>query len=110
MKYEDALQAWGRKRLNAQIEEWNESAQGRTDWFGRPLVVEGLIPEDWPVTVKFHFYEGCEYSSYTIENAEAYVEISSTATRRRIEIPPEDFDFAEILGEIVEAGGGEVTG
>lgn len=93
MQFEKALKVWGAQRLS----------YGKTK----------IDPET--VQVETHFDEGYAccggsdpncYCSYA-ESPKAYVIITSGEHRQTIDL--EDFDFAEILGEIVRAGNGTLT-
>lgn len=93
MNYEQAIKVWGANRLSDKRHTVN--------------------PDTVTVTTKFNEgyaccggkVEGC-YCSYA-ESPSAYVIVQSG--KRSFEINIEDFDFAEILGEIVEAAGGQIT-
>lgn len=94
MQYEMALKVWGAQRLSS--------------------IYKGNVNPD-TVSVGMEFNEGYAccggsdpncYCSYATSPS-AYVVISSG--KLKVEIDAEDFDFAEILGEIVKAADGNVT-
>lgn len=94
MKYEDALQEWGAKKIQEKY----------CDIASRPIVV------------KMNFNEGYAccggtdpdcYCSFA-ESPSAEVNIVDR-DGRSVRIDAEDFDFAKVLGEIIEAGGGTVS-
>lgn len=93
MKYEKALKVWGANRLST------------------PHRV--IDPID--VTVSMEFNEGYAccggtdpncYCSYA-ESPSANVVIAAGKVRETIDV--EDFNFAEVLGEIVKAAGGTIS-
>lgn len=93
MKYEQALKVWGAKRL---------SNSHRT-----------VNPDTVSVTMEFNEgYACCSgrdpdcYCSYA-ESPSAHVVISSGKHKEEIDV--EDFNFVEILGEIVKAADGVLT-
>ena len=105
MKYEDALRVWGFRQL--------EEVRRVESYWGRGTVIP-LVEADL-IRVEMNFDEGFAccggtdegcYCSYA-QSPSAEVVISDGYYRR--EIPIQDFDFVKILGEIVAAGGGEVT-
>ena len=100
MKYEEALKVWGAMKLN----NYNGGRYGNID------------PET--VKVSFNFNEGYAccggsdpdcYCSFA-ESPRAEVVIRSAESGQVRTIPMEDFDFAQVLKEIVEVGGGNITG
>lgn len=126
MQYSEALRRWGAARLEAHLEQ-DLPSTGPTD---------GLIDVE-SVTVRLDFNEGfaccggrdeacaCSYA----ESPRAAVAIegrTSEPFRVRsfggservvaagwlvsLDIEPDDFDFATVLGEIVTAGGGAIGG
>ena len=94
MQYEEALKRWGANRIQ--------------DWYPASDI-------DWEsVHVAIEFNEGFAccggsnpdcYCSYA-ESPSASVVI--TGSERRVDIAAADFDFAVILGEIVDVAGGTV--
>lgn len=93
MQFEKALKIWGAERLSTKTHTVNPDT----------------------VTVETEFNQGYAccggtdpncYCSYA-ESPSAYVVITSGKLRDTISV--EDFDFAEILGEIVKAGNGHLT-
>lgn len=93
MQFEKALKVWGAQRLSTDKHTVNPDA----------------------VTVEMRFNEGYTccggsnpncYCSYA-ESPSAYVVISAGKYSESIDYY--DFDFAEILGEIVKAGNGTLT-
>jgi uncharacterized protein (DUF779 family) len=110
MKYEDALREWGARRLEG--------------LYGKDLIVDRST-----VTVDMEFDEGYAccggsdpncYCSFA-ESPRASVEISGKAINPKTgelykkgmpyiyNINHYDWDFAKILGEIVDASGGQIT-
>lgn len=93
MQFEKALKVWGAERLSTKRHTVNPDT----------------------VKVEMEFNEGYAccggtdpdcYCSYA-ESPSAHVTITSGKLKDRINV--EDFDFAEILGEIVKAGNGTLT-
>ncbi|QOI67539.1 hypothetical protein SEA_BEUFFERT_164 [Streptomyces phage Beuffert] len=93
MQYEKALKTWGAKRLSTPRKTVNPDI----------------------VTVEMEFNEGYAccggrdpncYCSYA-ESPSANVVITAGKLKETINV--EDFDFAEILGEIVKAADGAIT-
>lgn len=93
MQYEMALKVWGAQRLSTEKNDVN--------------------PDTVSVGMEFNQGYACCggsdpncYCSYA-QSPSAYVVI--TSGKLKVEIDVEDFDFAEILGEIVKAADGAVT-
>ncbi|MFE6967166.1 hypothetical protein ACFVAJ_18780 [Agromyces sp. NPDC057679] len=100
--YEDALRAWGAKRIQK--------------YWARDDFDESIVTVDVStVTVEFEYDEGyaccggrdpeCYCSQAVPPTARVYIGSST----RSISIAAEDFDFTEVLREIIEAGGGTIS-
>lgn len=92
MRHDEALREWGARRLEK--------------------AYPGEVIERDTVEVVFEFEEGYAYSEYTAEDARAEMRITGRSRRGVVTsqwIPAEQFNFAAVLAEVVEAGGGTVT-
>lgn len=97
---DEALALWGAAKLNERAKEWG---------------VEG-VGDPSSVTVHFDWSEGyaccggTDPSCYCsmAESPRASLEISSYETRATVSLEARDFDFAAILREVIQAGGGLV--
>lgn len=95
MNYQEALREWGALRL----ERDGRGGSARVDRES--------------VEVRFEFVDEPGYSEYTLGYSYARVLIfgeTVTGAYLEDEMEPKDFDFATVLGEIVAAGGGELSG
>lgn len=93
MNYEKALKIWGAERLSTRHRTVNpDTVKVEMEFNEGYACCGGTNP-------------GC-YCSYA-ESPSAYVTITSGKLKDSINV--EDFDFAEILGEIVRAGNGNLT-
>jgi hypothetical protein len=90
MNYQEALREWGARRLQC--------------------AVPGAAPVDRDtVEVAFEFEGAHWYSELTMDEAKARVRISGLSgigVSVSTDISTDEFDFAAVLGEIVQAGGG----
>lgn len=93
MKYEKAIKIWGAERLSNVRHTVNPDTVTVTMTFNEGYACCGGSDPD------------C-YCSYA-ESPSAHVVISSGKYREEINV--EDFDFVEILGEIVKAAGGTIS-
>ncbi len=108
MDYQDALREWGARRLEA-----DDAA--RRAW-NRANRLEPCPLEPYPVdrsTVRVHmeFVPEDIIGSSMDTAAECSVSITGYSNQEHwVEIDVEKFDFVEVLGEIVAAGGGRLDG
>jgi len=107
MDYQDALREWGARRLEA------DAAANRARDLAHglePLNTMEPCPVDrTSVHVQMEFVPEDIVGSSMDTSAECSVSITGYSNRQHwVQIDVEDFDFVEVLGEIVAAGGGRL--
>jgi len=106
MNYQDALREWGARRLEA-----DDAAKRAWDRaHGLEPFPLGPCPVDRStVSVRMEFVPEDIVGNSMDTSAECSVSITGYSNRQHwVEIDVEKFDFVEVLGEIVAAGGGRI--
>lgn len=98
MLYEDALRAWGLQKIRA------NSHRGPRDNDPSRVTVEMVANPGFACCTEKTSACYCTYE----ESPSFNVEIKYNGITEHT-IPSEDFDFAEVLGQIVVAGGGTIS-
>lgn len=104
MEYDLAVRTWGAKKLTEKIKD---------DPYYRARATTPVDPAD--VTVEWQYDEGyncCggrDSDCYCSQATAGMAHISISAPGVAAHVDAEDFDFVEVLREIVEAAGGTVT-
>jgi len=106
MNYQDALREWGARRLEV-------DADAKRAWdraHGLEPSPLGPCPVDRStVSVHMEFVPEDIVGSSMDTSAECSVSIAGYSNQQHwVKIDVEDFHFVEVLGEIVEAGGGRL--
>ena len=106
MDYQDALREWGARRLEA-------DADARRAWDRanglEPCPLEPCPVDRSTVGVHMEFVPEDIIGSSMDTAAECSVRITGYSNQEHwVEIDVEKFDFVEVLGEIVAAGGGRL--
>jgi len=107
MNYQDALREWGARRLEAD----DAASRARYDAYELELFYPlGPCPVDRStVSVHMEFVPEDIVGSSMDTSAECSVRIAGYSNRQHwVQIDVEKFDFVEVLGEIVAAGGGRL--
>ena len=91
IEYDDALKIWGAMRLDY---KWNATRQKRPIKFDPANVEVSITVLD----------EGLPDDDTFYEPPTAYVEILDKRTQKTVQIPRDEFDFVEILREIIAIG------
>jgi len=107
MNYQDALREWGARRLEAD----DAASRARDRAHGLPplSMMEPCPVDRSTVSVHMEFVPEDIVGSSMDTSAECSVSIAGYSNRQHwVKIDVEDFHFVEVLGEIVEAGGGRL--
>lgn len=113
MRYDQALQLWGARKLDEWAETKAANLAAWSPWPGNQVEKVRYEPVDpATVTVSFEFDEGAHYGGSQDYSASASVRITGTGTDQQwhdLHIEPAKFNFAAVLGEIVAVADGTIT-
>ena len=109
MDYQDALREWGARRLEA--DDAAKRALDRARGLPPLSMMEPCSVDRSTVRVHMEFVPEDIIGSSMDTAAECSVRITGYSNQEHwVEIDVEKFDFVEVLGEIVAAGGGRIDG